>query len=317
MPCMMQMTGPVLDMIYRVEAVPASGQEAVVTGFSGSVGGGFNALVAARAAGIDAILGGTLGVGPVASVVSEALTAHAIRCARPALAGHDQGCCTVLVEPDGERTFVAWPGAEGQIPAGALERMDLGRTDWVLLSGYTLHYPGSRDALAEWIPSLPRSVRLLFDPSPLIAELPAAAIAAVLGRADWVSANASEAAALTGAASAEHAAGKLALGREGAVVRRGPEGCILATGGALHAVPGHVVEVVDTTGAGDCHIGSFVAELALTGDPARAARYATVAAALSVTREGPATPPSRAEVLALMGREEEGPEGPVPTPTRR
>jgi sugar/nucleoside kinase (ribokinase family) len=92
----------------------------------------------------------------------------------------------------------------------------------------------------------------------------------------------------------------LAQGRAGAVVRKGAEGCILATAGATHAVAAPEVAVVDTTGAGDCHIGSFVAELALTGDPLRAARYATLAASLSVTREGPATPPDRREVLALL-----------------
>lgn len=166
--------------------------------------------------------------------------------------------------------------------------------------GYTLHYPGSRDALARWITALPRTVRLLFDPSPLIAELPRALVAAVLGRADWISANATEAAALAGGASPEAAAESLARDRAGAVVRDGAEGCVLATGGATHAIPGHAVTPVDTSGAGDCHIGSFIAELALTGDPLRAARYATVAAALCVTREGPATPPARPEVLALL-----------------
>lgn len=300
MPCLMQMTGPVLDMIYRVAALPRSGTEAVVTGFSTSVGGGFNALAAARAAGIDATLGGTLGTGPVAEVVAAALSGAGIGRGRPPLRTHDQGCCTVLVEPDGERTFIAWPGAEGQIPAQALDGIDLDGIDWVMLSGYTLHYPGAREALAGWVAALPRNVRLLFDPSPLIAELSSALKAPVLARADWISANADEAAALTGIVDPAASAAALAETRAGALVRLGAAGCLLATGGATHTLSGHAVEVVDTTGAGDCHIGSFVAELALTGDPLRAARYATAAAALSVTRDGPATPPDRAEVLALL-----------------
>lgn len=300
MPCLMQMTGPVLDMIYRVAAIPRSGAEARVTGFSTSVGGGFNALAAARAAGIDATLGGSLGTGPVAGVVAEALSAAGIARARPSLTGRDQGCCTVLVEPDGERTFIAWPGAEGQIPARALDDIDLGGIDWVMLSGYTLHYPHAREALSSWIGALPRHVRLLFDPSPLIAELSSTLVAPVLARADWVSANAEEASALTGVAAPAMAAGALAERRAGAIVRLGAEGCLLASDGATHAVPGQPVDVVDTTGAGDCHIGSFIAEFAQTGDALRAARYATAAAALSVGRHGPATPPGRAEVLALL-----------------
>jgi sugar/nucleoside kinase (ribokinase family) len=230
MPCLMQMTGPVLDVIYSVKAVPASGGEALVTGFSTRVGGGFNALLAARTCGIDAALGGSLGTGPVANIVAEALKSARISCARAPLAGHDQGCCTVLLEPDGERTFIAWPGAEGQIPAGALDGIDLGGVDWIMVSGYTLHYPDARQALAQWVAALPRGIEVLFDPSPLIAELPEALVAAVVDRADWISANASEAAALTDGAAPEAAAGRLARGRAGAVVRMGARGCLLATG---------------------------------------------------------------------------------------
>lgn len=295
----LQMTGPVLDLVYKVRALPRSGQEAVVTGFFSSPGGGFNALAAVRAAGGQACLGGSLGDGPLASVITAQLDAQGITRARPRLAGIDQGCCTVLVEPDGERSFVAAPGAEGQITAGALDAIDLDGTDWVLLSGYTLHYPDARADLADWITALPGHVRFVFDPSPVIAELPDELVIRILSRADWVSANASEAARLTGESDIHRAARTLARGRAGALLRRGADGCLLVTDGQLHDLPAHPVRAVDTNGAGDCHIGSFVTECTLSGDPVRAARYANIAAALSTTREGPATPPPRNEVLAL------------------
>lgn len=300
MPRLMQMTGPVIDLVYRVRAVPASGEEAVVTSFEMTVGGGFNALAAARAAGIEATMGGTLGTGPFGYTAAAALGDRDIACARPPIPDHDQGCCTVMLEPDGERSFIAWPGAEGRITAEALATIDLAHVDWVMVSGYTLHYPDARDALASWIEELPRDRRFLFDPSPMIAELPAALVDTMRNRADWISANAVEAGVMTGHTDAEVAARALAWGRQGALVRLGADGCLLATKGTLHRLPAHEVTPVDTNGAGDCHIGSFVAELSLSGDPLRAARYANIAAALSVTREGPATPPDRDEVLALL-----------------
>ena len=98
----------------------------------------------------------------------------------------------------------------------------------------------------------------------------------------------------------EEAARALAAGRVGAVLRQGAMGCLLASGGTLCAVAPHRVTPVDTNGAGDCHIGSFIAELARSGDAARAARYANVAAALSITQAGPATAPAREQVLPLL-----------------
>ena len=57
---------------------------------------------------------------------------------------------------------------------------------------------------------------------------------------------------------------------------------------------------VDTTGAGDAHSGVFLAGLAAALSPGAAARRANAAAALVVTRPGPAVSPSRAELDAFL-----------------
>ena len=63
----------------------------------------------------------------------------------------------------------------------------------------------------------------------------------------------------------------------------------------------HPVHAIDTNGAGDAHVGSFIAALARGARPAAAARHANVAAALATTREGPATALDRAAVEHAMG----------------
>ena len=65
-------------------------------------------------------------------------------------------------------------------------------------------------------------------------------------------------------------------------------------------IPAPTVTAVDTTGAGDAHAGVFLAALADGLPPADAARRANAAAALAVTRPGPATSPSRAELDAWL-----------------
>ena len=57
---------------------------------------------------------------------------------------------------------------------------------------------------------------------------------------------------------------------------------------------------VDTTGAGDAHAGVFLAALADGLAPPAAARRANAAAALAVTRPGPATSPDPGQLDAWL-----------------
>jgi sugar/nucleoside kinase (ribokinase family) len=65
-------------------------------------------------------------------------------------------------------------------------------------------------------------------------------------------------------------------------------------------IPAPTVHAVDTTGAGDGHSGVFLAALADGLPAADAARRANAAAALAVTRPGPATSPTRTELDAWL-----------------
>jgi sugar/nucleoside kinase (ribokinase family) len=121
-------------------------------------------------------------------------------------------------------------------------------------------------------------------------------VCTVLARADWVSANEAEARVLTGRDDPAEAAGALAaLARGHALVRRGAAGCLLA-GPPVQVVPAPQVAAVDLTGAGDTHTAAFADALASGSDPWTAALRANRAAAWSVTRHGPATGPTAAEL---------------------
>ena len=69
---------------------------------------------------------------------------------------------------------------------------------------------------------------------------------------------------------------------------------------SLSLIPAPAVVAVDTTGAGDAHAGVFLAGLATALSPSAAASRANAAAALAVTRAGPAVAPSRAELDAFL-----------------
>jgi ribokinase len=84
------------------------------------------------------------------------------------------------------------------------------------------------------------------------------------------------------------------------VTTLGAAGCVVVQGPLETQVPGIAVDVVDTTGAGDCFAAALAYALATGRAPRDAARFAVAAAALSVTQPGArGGHPTRAETTAL------------------
>jgi sugar/nucleoside kinase (ribokinase family) len=73
------------------------------------------------------------------------------------------------------------------------------------------------------------------------------------------------------------------------VVKLGARGCAIFDGPGAEDVPGFKVEAVDTTGAGDCFAGAFLAGLQRGMNSTGVARLANAVGALSVERPGATT----------------------------
>jgi sugar/nucleoside kinase (ribokinase family) len=100
---------------------------------------------------------------------------------------------------------------------------------------------------------------------------------------DYTLMNEDEAAHLTGSSDPETAARVLReLGARHVVIKLGPRGC-WANG---NEIPGRRVEALDTTGAGDCFAGGFIAALERGLSIGDAARVANAVGALAVRRVG-------------------------------
>jgi sugar/nucleoside kinase (ribokinase family) len=320
----------IVDVLMRVPGLPARGGDLLATSSQVTVGGGFNVMAAAARQGLPVLYAGGHGTGPWGDLVRAALAAEGIGLLRPPDPSRDTGFDVALVEPDAERTFVTSLGAESASEPGSWDAVPAGLGDAVYVSGYGLVPPGSGPALGAWAARLPSQSLLFLDPGPLAGQIPDEVLDPVLARCDWLSCNAREAALLSGAAAPEEAARRLLdrTARADVLVRVGPAGCFLATrppashatrrpapvaAPARDAAPGHnapaapvhipapTVRAVDTTGAGDAHAGVFLAALADGLPPADAARRANAAAALAVTRPGPATSPDRSELDAWLG----------------
>ena len=278
----------VVDLVLHVDRLPEPGGDVLAQSSATRVGGGMNALVAAAAAGLPGAYAGGHGTGPFGDLVRAALDAHRMPALLAPSGEEDTGVCVVLVDGTGERTFATTVGAEGRLTADSLAAVQPEEGDAVYLSGYDLVYPHG-PVLAEWVAALPAGTVVVLDPGPLVGDVDPGLLGAVLARGTWLSLNDREARSATGAADAPAAAGMLldrAPGLAGVVVRLGAEGALLAVpGSAPVTVPGVPVDrVVDTNGAGDVHLGTFVAGLAGRLAPVDAVAAANAAAAELVSR---------------------------------
>ncbi len=303
----------VIDVVLDIPALPERGGDVLASRTELTPGGGFNVLAAAARLGLPAGYAGAHGTGPLADLARAGLAAEGIEVLQPPKPDLDTGFVISMVDAAGERTFVTSPGAEATLTAADLAPLAAGPADAVYLSGYSLVHPANRDALLGWLARLADGTVVFFDPGPLLRSIPPDGLAIVLERADWVTLNAREAGLLAGQPAAGGPAAAAALRTlterpswtarpgQGVLVRTGAKGCMLAHfKKPLTVVPGFPVAVLDSNGAGDTHTGAFIAALAAGEDAAAAARRANAAAALSVTRRGPATAPTRAELARFL-----------------
>lgn len=297
---LLQLSGVVVDLVHRIDHLPAPGEEVETTAFRMTAGGGFNAMAAARRMGAHVTYGGVLGRGPLADIALQALRTEGVALATARRSDIDQGSCAVIVDGNGERSFITHHGAEREVDAAHLLALPVASHSYALLTGYSLYKPASAAAFLSWLPILARPPLLVFDPGPTVADLPRTTLQDAMARADWVSANAAEARILTGESEPFAAARHLAAGRKGAVVRRGADGCWLSWLGDTVHIPGFAVSIMDTNGAGDAHDGVFIAAMIAGFNPADAALIANAAAAISTTIIGPATSPDATQTRQFL-----------------
>ncbi len=295
-------TGQVIvDLVMGLDTLPASGGDVLANSASFQVGGGFNVMAAARRNGLPVVYLGRHGEGRFGELARAAMQAEGVEMALAASAGKDTGLCVSLTEASTERTFISHLGAEGELSADDLAQIVPRIDDYVYVSGYSLLLEGKAQPLLDWLLALPREIVVVFDPGPLVKAPDSALMRALLPRIDIWTSNGPEALAFTGAADMSQALPMLNQHLQALlVVRDGPNGCWVGRGAQTEHVPGFKVKAVDSNGAGDAHAGVFIAGLAQGLKPVEAARRANAAAALAVTRWGPATSPGVTEVDALL-----------------
>lgn len=243
--------------------------------------------------GAPAALVGAVGADGFGRVILDRLRADGVDCGDVRVdPGRATGTAFVAYREDGGRDFVFHiaGSAAAEVPArgGAAAAGDI-----LHVSGSSLGHPLIRErVMAEAEAVKAAGGRLSLDPNvrrELFADPGAeAALRRLVAMADVLLPSLEDLELLWPGFAPEAAVDSMLAGHARVVaVKRGAGGALVADADHVFDLPGHAVEVVDPTGAGDGFCGTLVAGIAL-GEPLElSARRANAAGALSVRHLGP------------------------------
>jgi len=291
------------DMTVRVPRLPAPGETVSGGDFRVSGGGkGANQAVAAARAGASVVFVTALGTDDIGDRALDGLAAEGIdlRFVRR-VPDAPSGIALILVDDAGENVIAVAAGANA-----ALRPEDVAQIEATVEPGdavlVQLEIP---EQTVEAAASLARrrGARLILNPAPA-RSLSGSLLAAV----SVLTPNEHEAAALAdlGADVVDPARMAAALRDRGVpdvLVTLGAAGVLVSGAAGSLRIPAFAVDAVDTTAAGDVFNGALAVALIEGRSLADAARFASAAAAISVTRPGArASAPHRSEIDAWLLR---------------
>lgn len=274
-----------IDHVYRVPHLPAAGETLAAIEYSMGLGGkGANQSVAAARAGRKTCHIGA--IGPEGTWARNQLAGYGVDVTHVSTGTVPTGHAIIYVDPSAENAIVIFPGAN-RTPnqatvAAALEQC--ARGDTLLLQNETsAQLDAARIAQGK-------GVRVIYSAAPFEV----ASVRSILPFADLLVMNAGEAEDLRAAFGG--------LPEKELIVTRGAAGAEwISPGSAPLFMASFKVVPIDTTGAGDCFIGTLAAGLDAGLDRNAAMRRAAAAAAIQVTRPGAAQAmPTADEVSAFL-----------------
>lgn len=282
-----------MDLVAQTPRIAQAGETLIGTGFSTTPGGkGANQAVAAARLGAPVHMIGMVGEDVFGSALLQNLQLAGVDTLAVRRVAGPSGVAQIQVADNGQNSIIVVPGANAKVsPAFIDENEVLIRSAGMVLC--QLEIPMETvEHLADLCASA--AVPVMLDPAPA-APLPAA----IWPHLAWFTPNETEAILYVQGSTAPEMSTRHLLdkGLSGVVLKRGSEGCFVATENHTASLPAFRVHAIDTVAAGDCFNGAFAVGLMEGKDPEAAARFASAAAAISVTCRGAqASMPTRAEV---------------------
>ncbi|MFC1233904.1 PfkB family carbohydrate kinase [Vibrio sp. F74] len=269
----------VLDRVQRVKELPTSGGKFVATDYF-EIGGGpaATAAVAVAKLGHEVDFIGRVGGDSVAKTMLDELAGYGVNVAKSIhIPSASSAFSAVLVDDEGERMIINYQDKSLSRDIEPLKSVDFSTYSTILCD---VRWPeGAKYALEQ-----ARKYRI---PSVLDADLSPDSISDLVELADHVAFSQPGLAKFTETDDPIQGLKTAQKRTKGKVyVTVGAEGCYWLEGGELKHQEGKVVDVVDTTGAGDVFHGAFAVAVSEQMESRQSVVFSNTVAALKCTKLG-------------------------------
>ena len=283
-----------MDLTCYADVLPQAGQtlygNVFTTGFGGK---GANQAVMAVLAGADVYMVGSIGNDLFGKSLQENFKNQKINSEHIKISDLPTGVAHIWVDGQGQNRILIVPGANHDFDANHAEKAISSIPEIAIVIGQC-EVPQSVTAAAFRV-AKERGAITILNPAPYQELSPE-----LLALTDWLIPNEIEFEEFVGKAPTPETLAQFRPGKN-SIITLGENGAVLVSAdGALTSIATTKVQAVDSTGAGDCFIGSFSFSLGSGSDAKSSAEFACRIAALSVTRKGAQSSyPSAAEISTL------------------
>lgn len=225
----------------------------------------------------------TIGSGIYGDYVKKELERKNIPLFRTSTSPH--GACICLVEDSGERSFIAYHGIEYKFDRKWFDSLDLSSFSSVYLCGLELE----EDTGGEIVAFLEENKfkNIYFAPGPRLLTINKEYVSRIFSLHPIIHLNDQEIVSYTKDSDIKRAMGSLwSSTNNDVIVTMGKDGAIIFTGDEFIYQDSRKSEVVDSIGAGDCHLGTYIASRSKGESKREALRMANLFASEVVRHEG-------------------------------
>ena len=278
-----------IDHVYRLSELPKPGETCIAKSYEKFLGGkGVNQSVAiSKAQGELSHVGA---VGRDGQWALDQIESLGVGTSQIATIDQSTGHAIIYVDDASENQIVIESGANQHLAENVVDTVLESANpdqDFVLLQNET--------NLADYIVTASKSLGLktIYAAAPFVAEI----TIGLIDKIDLLAVNEGEAQALAEALKVEPSS----LPVPQVLITKGSAGAEFHSNGEMIWQDAIKVDAIDSTGAGDAFLGSFLARYSLGDSIQSSLAYASVASAIQVTREGAAVAiPDYGEVLQFL-----------------
>lgn len=285
-----------MDLTAYTDLIPAPGQTVVgknfVTGFGGK---GANQAVISAKCGADVFFIGSVGNDSFGDSIIENFNSVGVASDFITRSGEQTSVAHITVDAAGENRIIVISNADQQLDPAAVYKAVISIPNLsAVVAGHEISDEVIRQAFKA---GKERGCVTVLNPAPYRSIS-----SEILGDTDYLIPNETEFCEMQSIKSIDNYEFTKAVFASNIIVTLGEQGAIFKpkTGEQL-SVAAPKVDVVDTTGAGDAFVGSFVSALLFGADAKTAIKFAIEVASRSVTKAGAQSSyPDKSEITSLQ-----------------